>query len=103
MTAATITRCLICERPLTRPVVGRPPRYCGVACRKAAELWLRRLQRRLQALEDRASDVRLEIATAVSEGQEAHYQRELDALADEIELMQARLRELLAEEEAEVG
>lgn len=51
--------CLVCRKPLERPENGRPPSYCSTSCRRAAEYELRRLQRRLQALEDQASRERI--------------------------------------------
>jgi hypothetical protein len=102
MDTATAT-CLICSGELRRPATGRPPSCCSPECRKAAELSLRRLQRRLQSLEDRASDARLSIATSVTDMQQQMYEVELDALTVEIGLLQKRLRELLAGEEATVG
>jgi hypothetical protein len=39
--------------------MGRPPSYCPTGCRRAAEYELRRLQRRLQVLEDQAARERI--------------------------------------------
>jgi predicted nucleic acid-binding Zn ribbon protein len=51
--------CLVCRAPLERPEMGRPPSYCSTGCRRAAEYELRRLQRRLQVLEDQAARERI--------------------------------------------
>jgi hypothetical protein len=41
-----------CGRPLKAPSgAGRPPSYCSVACRRSAELEVRRLQKHLERLE----------------------------------------------------
>jgi hypothetical protein len=49
--------CLICGQALQQPPTGRRRRYCGPPCRKSAELELRRLQTRLQHLEDWRSNL----------------------------------------------
>lgn len=59
--------CLVCRKPLERPEVGRPPSYCSTSCRRAAEYELRRLQRRLQALEDQAARARIVGADELAE------------------------------------
>jgi hypothetical protein len=51
--------CLVCSAPLERPDTGRPPSYCSPGCRRAAEYELRRLQRRLQGLEEQAAKARI--------------------------------------------
>lgn len=44
--------CVKCFRPLEQAQTGRPPRYCGEPCRRAAEYEVKRLQRRLETLEE---------------------------------------------------
>jgi len=49
-----VTTCPKCGADVPqKPGKGRPAVYCGVTCRKAAEYELRRLQRALEAAEDR--------------------------------------------------
>jgi hypothetical protein len=43
-----------------REGAGRPARYCSTTCKRAAAYEITRLNRRLQSLEDRASNERLE-------------------------------------------
>lgn len=51
--------CLKCGRELEDSArSGRPRSWCSTGCRRAAEYELRRLSRRLQALEERASALR---------------------------------------------
>jgi hypothetical protein len=45
--------CAKCGRPLhDRPATGRPPKFCGVGCRRSAELAVRRIDARIGALEE---------------------------------------------------
>jgi hypothetical protein len=81
--------CLICGATLERPATGRPPTYCGVPCRRAAELERGRLDRRLERLEDSAAKLRF-WGTA---------QRQLPEVEAEIERVRARLLALLGPEE----
>jgi hypothetical protein len=90
--------CLKCDRPLTKPVTGRPPTYCSVGCRRSAEYEVRRISRRLEALEERASRLRHEPDTSVRDWVG---RTRLEALTDveaEIADAEARLRALLAAE-----
>lgn len=50
--------CVKCGGPLEKPATGRPPRWCSTACRRLAEYELRRINRRLEKLEGRASRLR---------------------------------------------
>jgi len=77
--------CLKCGAPLTSPPTGRPPRYCSVGCRRAAEYELRRIQRHLERLERQ------------SEWVARDYLKEHRA---KIAQLEARLKELLEPEEA---
>lgn len=45
-------KCVKCGRSTKKPSTGRPPRYCGEGCRRSSEYEIRRLVRRLEALED---------------------------------------------------
>lgn len=44
--------CVKCGAELSAPPTGRPPTYCSTGCRRATEYELRRLQRRLERLEE---------------------------------------------------
>jgi len=51
--------CLKCAGPLPeQAATGRPPSYCSEGCRRAAEFEIRRLNRRLERLEERVSELR---------------------------------------------
>lgn len=67
---------------------GRPKDYCSTACRRAAELEIRRLDRRLEALEVRMSGLRLGYGITQAGDEER--------LSREIERHEARLRSLMA-------
>jgi hypothetical protein len=52
--------CLKCDQPLPEPAsTGRPAVYCSSGCRRAAELEITRLNRRIDALEDRLSHAKM--------------------------------------------
>ena len=52
-------KCRICGGPLEQADgPGRPKTYCGTACRRSAEMEIRRIDRRLADLEGRLSDCR---------------------------------------------
>jgi len=52
MTVAAV--CRKCSAPVARgDGPGRPRSYCSVACRRSAERELRRLDRQIEAVEDR--------------------------------------------------
>lgn len=45
--------CKICNQELTQPTKGRNRTYCDSTCRRMAEFEVRRINRRLERLEDR--------------------------------------------------
>ena len=70
--------CRSCSRPLNVPATGRPPQYCGTECRRIAEFSVRRVQRRLQSLEDDLSDARLDEKLAINASyRKPHRQRQV--------------------------
>ena len=92
--------CLKCGGPLPeRPATGRPPAYCSVACRRAAEFEIRRLNRRLETLETKASALRHGRDTGIRDWQGRTPQMALADAEGEIADAEARLRALLAGEE----
>lgn len=87
--------CVKCGRPVKKPATGRPPDYCSTGCRRSAEFEIRRINRLLEKLEERASRLRHEPDKGVMDW--AH-RTHAQALADcEAEIVDAeeRLRLLL--------
>jgi hypothetical protein len=84
--------CIRCAAPVTKPATGRPPTYCSTTCRRAAEFELRRCERRLERLEGKASDLRIE--GAIPHGHDWH-DRRLARVTLEIEHYERRLETLL--------
>jgi hypothetical protein len=93
----TERRCRYCSSELEVRETGRPPDYCSVGCRRAAEYEIRRISRRLERLEDEAD--RLQRRTAeyslrdagVSDWQLRRHQSE----AQTVDLQVARARQLM--------
>ena len=50
--------CIKCHEPLRQPATGHPRWYCSPACRRSGEFEIRRIQQRLQKLEDMLVDQR---------------------------------------------
>ncbi len=79
-----------CGKSLEQPAgAGRPPTYCGTACRRAAEFEIRRLDKLLARLEDRLVDLRLRSFSIEREGVEAA------RITAEVELAHRRMVVLL--------
>lgn len=92
MTKKTTNECIKCGTALdTTPRPGRPARYCGKACRRAAEFELRRLTAAIETLEDRARWGRIN----------GDNPRSQQRFAVEIDNAERRLRALLAASEGE--
>ena len=95
--------CLKCGSPIERqPGPGRPPIYCGPPCRSAAAYEIRRVQRRLEALEMRLSSLRrseLPYWDGAWHRKRREKERDeaLEALQAEIDTAEERLRLLLSE------
>lgn len=87
--------CLKCGGKLKRPATGRPPKFCSTGCRRAAEYELRRLQRRLEALEERASALRQEPDRGMHDVYGRTRLEQLAAVEAEIDEAEDRLRLLL--------
>jgi hypothetical protein len=85
----TDSGCLICGGPLQQPATGRPPTYCGTACRRAARYERQRLQRRLTTLETGLANLR-----ALGPGLTTPAY--LASLQEQIDRAEARLLALLA-------
>jgi len=84
---STLTRCRKCSAPIEgtgKP--GRPRSYCSVGCRRAAEREIRRADRAIEAMEERARWARI---------------NNFDAKQYEAERvrLEARLRDLLDDED----
>lgn len=85
--------CLKCKKPLPqRSGAGRPSLYCGAACRRTAELEIRRINNQLARLEDSARSARMWLGS----GRAAKYEREIRRL-------EARLAELVATQDDDAG
>ena len=88
--------CLKCGEPLPeRAATGRPTTYCGVPCRRAGEFEIRRLNRRLERLEETASELRHSRST-IRDWLGRTRQQALADTAAEIGAAEERLRALLA-------
>lgn len=85
-------QCPVCRGEI-QPTVGpgRPARYCSIACRRAAEFEIRRLDKLIGSHETRLSKIRTGVFAL--DGAE-------DRLADEIDRLNLRLRQLLVEDGA---
>ena len=89
--------CVQCGEAIEQQRRGRPKAYCGPGCRGAAAYELKRLQRRLEALEIRCADLR-------TQREREHYRdyvgrtttEQLAAVEAQIEEAETRLRVLLA-------
>jgi len=89
--------CPVCLGALpAAPAVGRPAKYCSTACRRSAELEVRRVNDRLADLEARESHIRLHgEMSCYAKGQGA--KRSVELIGQEVALQRARLLTLLAE------
>lgn len=80
--------CKKCGAPIAHSeVAGRPKTYCGSACRRAAELEVRRIDARLSRLERELMEIRLTGYFILAKPNE---------IEAEIERQESRLCELLA-------
>ncbi|MFN2488797.1 MAG: hypothetical protein ABR529_03470 [Actinomycetota bacterium] len=89
--------CVKCGRELERAATGRPKRYCGTPCRRAAEFELRRIQRQIEDLEHMERTWRQELnpATARLGASKGYAEGQHGFYAAEIARMETRLRSLL--------
>ncbi len=101
-------QCVKCGSDLKIPKTGRKPRYCGPACRRAAEFELRRLQNALENQEMLESSYRQDIDGAAAVGVGPSGDRRMPYLkkrqawhAAEVARLEARMRELCSSETAE--
>jgi len=74
---------------------GRPATYCSVACRRMAELEVKRINRRLEALEERLSERLLQGDTGLKDLAGRNHREQMAALKAEIARQEERLRALL--------
>ena len=98
--------CRRCGAALGSQGRGRPAVYCSPACRRAAEFEVRRLTRRLDALEVQASTARVQLAMPERGGRPYGVTDELlegrvAALSAESANVEERLRELLAAQDGD--
>lgn len=100
-TTSVSSACGICRKPLRAGGTGRPPKFCGTGCKRAAEFAIRRLTHRLQTVEALASEARLDGALdRVDRGRAAEQEK---ACLEELERLQTRLVKLLDDGEGPVG
>lgn len=97
--------CVKCGAPIERRAgPGRPPIYCGAACRASAAYEIRRIQRRLESLETfigvlRRSEMNTGwvVDASVVKRREKERDRKVEAMQGEIAEAEERLRLLLSE------
>lgn len=87
--------CIKCGTAIERaPGAGRPPRYCGDACKRLVEYEIRRLDRRLAGYELEQRGLKYD-GTAQWDDEEEERQKRMRALRKWIRQDEARLRFLL--------
>ncbi len=84
----TLTTCRKCSAPIEatgKP--GRPRSYCSVGCRRAAEREIRRLDRAIEQMEERARWARINNADRASvakyDAERVHLEERLRGLLDD--------------------
>jgi hypothetical protein len=87
--------CAGCGERLEQPATGRPRKYCGDVCRRAAEYDLRRAQALLKRAEQRAQDAALQVHMA-DHWQRTSVKNRLAFWQGEIARLRAELQQLLA-------
>ena len=91
--------CLKCDKPLLQPRTGHPKWYCSAACRRSGEFEIRRIQGRLERLEETLTWKRhVDGLTAL---QRRHREKEIAGYEADIAAAEARLLTLLAETTAD--
>jgi hypothetical protein len=86
--------CAGCGERLEQAGTGRPRKYCGEVCRRAAEYDLRRTQALLKRAEQRAQDAALQVHLA-DQWQRTAAEKRLSFWECEVERLRGVLRELL--------
>ncbi len=95
---ASIGVCRVCSAELTLPRTGRPPRYCGSTCRRAAEYSLKRVNHHLESLERQRDFLRRRLATEkFYAARRRSIEAEIGILGGQIDQYQAKLGRLLAD------
>lgn len=104
----TSPTCVKCSRPLERARTGRPPRWCGKACRRAAEAEIRRTSKRIAENEERCDQLALNLAqhaAGLKRGAGSQYaartQTELDHVTAILARDEDRLRTLFVASEGD--
>ena len=96
MKTTTRLRCRRCGADLEQPLTGRPPSYCGPACRRQSEYSIRRWTRLLERLEAMAVDARIEAAMQPARAPEAR--RRGKVLASEIARIEHQLAAIVGDD-----
>ncbi len=100
--------CVKCDAPIERQSgPGRPPIYCGAVCRASAAYEIRRIQRRLEALETfigvlGRSEVNTWGGAWAIKRREKERDRKVEEVQAEIDATEERLRLLLSEPRGKV-
>ncbi len=93
-------KCLKCGESVTWSGKGRPPSYCSVACRRAAEYEIRRRVSVIAELEEAERDWRRNAEVEpYSKAQAKSFHKRAEWYADEVKRHEARLKELLGASE----
>jgi hypothetical protein len=98
-----VKQCRKCGAPLVVPPTGRPPDYCGQACRRISEFEIRRLVRQLDTLDEQQTHL-TQPGIAASSLRDTYGRTHAQQLADvqgSIVALEKRLRALIGDEPAE--
>jgi hypothetical protein len=97
----TERHCRYCSGKVNTLKSGRPPDYCSVGCRRAAEYEVRRASRRLERLEDERDRLERQTAeytlqdAAVTDWQRQRHRADARMVAEQVDRMRRRMRDLL--------
>jgi hypothetical protein len=87
--------CSMCGTAFALNATGRPRRFCGPGCRRAAELKIKRLQSHLERLEQEGEALRRD-RSGLSDVHGNSPEQRAEDVARETETYERRLRDLLA-------
>lgn len=100
MTASDQGICATCGRSFVRKGGrGRPQRYCGTVCRRAAEYELARVQGLVRRAQQRCQDAALAVAVS-NHYRRADDEKTLHFWTEEVDRQRAELRRLLEASES---
>jgi hypothetical protein len=96
-----MSACAHCHIELPSTETGRPPKFCGEPCKRAAGYEITRVNRLLEKLEGQLSDERISRTHSVGELSDIYGRspaQRIDALESEIKLQCGKMLELLDDE-----